>query len=1198
MFYTLTQSARHLGRLQLITFSLALALSSYLSTAQNAICDTNTQAGENLIINGGFEDGDTNFTLPGYLSWNASGNQPWSKPNQYWVHNDAHDFNKSFGGHPQTGTKFLMVDGECENNDIVWEQYLEVKANTRYFFSTGICSIRLGSPAELTFQINGENLSQPIQAPADTGVWVNFVDSSWISPVTGIVPIRIVNLQTNGCNSGNDFGLDNVNFAAGCLFGSPGETPNLGEDLDLCGINAPINLSTTVDGGSNIYTYNWSTGDTTETVDITEPGTYALCMSTNGSCEKSDVIVISESVSLNLAGYSEAICPKEPLTISANIAGGVTPTSYEWYINDSLITHSGNSYTSSFVENATIKVIANLPENTCGGDNTLIDSVEVVINSPEIPTTSLTSSNDTICAHAGVSFLLDASLPAKINQFEWYIDTESQNALSSDFTTTLDSTSWIFTKTTYSNLICTSDTVLHDSVQVVVNSPEIPTTSLTASNDTICANTEVSLSIDASPPNRLDQFEWYIDTDLQIDTTTDLTTTLGTSSWIFVNTSYRNLVCTSDIEIRDSVQVIVKATEIPTSTLMFSSDTICANTNVSLSLNATLPLRVNQYQWYIDTVLQVDTTTDFNATLDTSSWIFVNTSFGNLTCASDTVLRDSIRIEVVALQSPSITIDVLNNNLCEGNNEMTFFITDTHNPGDTPIYQWFLNGNLIENEQLDTLRLLVQKEDTITASLNSSLSCINQPVNSNPIVATIFALNELTLSLTPSKPTYCRGESALLTASTNSTGEYIWYINGELSNNSDSILIGDGYVNDDSISVIFISDDQCLLQAADTANITLTVKEVDFNLVELNSGAWCDGKDEGFEANNITNGGTSPHFSWFVNGVLQNNSSNTYSSQSWDEGDQVMVIMTSSLVECPLRDTATAIIEKVNTPKEIGLLAKDTSWCSSSEFLYSYYSAPLSTSEVHWTLDGAPIELTSNPFLYDENLIGSYSLIGTISDTSYCIKDSFVSDTAKISFIQTPIAEAGPNQVVLASSEIELDGSGSTENDVTYLWTPVGDIPVEILNSNELATSVTIEHEIDPTDFFLTDSKSLELHLTSTPTMTEISIQIKVTNGVCSSVDTTVILLDYNVFGVFPNAFSPNGDGDNDVFEIDYLDFFPDFKLEIYNRWGSLIYTQTEPNSFWDGQKEGIDMPVATYYYIFNPGNEGNELKGSLSLMR
>jgi gliding motility-associated-like protein len=71
-----------------------------------------------------------------------------------------------------------------------------------------------------------------------------------------------------------------------------------------------------------------------------------------------------------------------------------------------------------------------------------------------------------------------------------------------------------------------------------------------------------------------------------------------------------------------------------------------------------------------------------------------------------------------------------------------------------------------------------------------------------------------------------------------------------------------------------------------------------------------------------------------------------------------------------------------------------------------------------------------------------------------------------------------------------------------------------------------------------------------------------------------------------PNLFSPNDDGRSDVFEIDGLVDFPNFKLNIFDRWGSELYTYTNNGSlspiWWDGTNNGKPVVEAVYFYTLD----------------
>jgi gliding motility-associated-like protein len=85
-----------------------------------------------------------------------------------------------------------------------------------------------------------------------------------------------------------------------------------------------------------------------------------------------------------------------------------------------------------------------------------------------------------------------------------------------------------------------------------------------------------------------------------------------------------------------------------------------------------------------------------------------------------------------------------------------------------------------------------------------------------------------------------------------------------------------------------------------------------------------------------------------------------------------------------------------------------------------------------------------------------------------------------------------------------------------------------------------------------------------------------------------------------PNAFSPNKDGMNDTWEIQYLESYPGCTVEVYNRFGQIVFRSAGYNSSrpWDGTLNGKPLPVGTYYWIINLKNGRNQMNGSVTIMR
>ncbi|MEN9907041.1 MAG: hypothetical protein RLZZ540_182 [Bacteroidota bacterium] len=97
-----------------------------------------------------------------------------------------------------------------------------------------------------------------------------------------------------------------------------------------------------------------------------------------------------------------------------------------------------------------------------------------------------------------------------------------------------------------------------------------------------------------------------------------------------------------------------------------------------------------------------------------------------------------------------------------------------------------------------------------------------------------------------------------------------------------------------------------------------------------------------------------------------------------------------------------------------------------------------------------------------------------------------------------------------------------------------------------------------------------------------------------------------NCYVFIPDGFSPNGDNVNDTFRIPKIEFiYPDFSLEIFNRYGNILFKGNRDKPEWDGKnsdyKIGIDgiAPNGVYFYVlqFNKGNK-KPTQGRLYLNR
>jgi gliding motility-associated-like protein len=84
---------------------------------------------------------------------------------------------------------------------------------------------------------------------------------------------------------------------------------------------------------------------------------------------------------------------------------------------------------------------------------------------------------------------------------------------------------------------------------------------------------------------------------------------------------------------------------------------------------------------------------------------------------------------------------------------------------------------------------------------------------------------------------------------------------------------------------------------------------------------------------------------------------------------------------------------------------------------------------------------------------------------------------------------------------------------------------------------------------------------------------------------------------VIPSAFTPNGDGVNDKWEIRNIELYPGAYIHVFNRWGQEVYFGRPDSEPWDGKFNGKALPVGAYMYVINPNNDSAEYKGTISII-
>lgn len=194
---------------------------------------------------------------------------------------------------------------------------------------------------------------------------------------------------------------------------------------------------------------------------------------------------------------------------------------------------------------------------------------------------------------------------------------------------------------------------------------------------------------------------------------------------------------------------------------------------------------------------------------------------------------------------------------------------------------------------------------------------------------------------------------------------------------------------------------------------------------------------------------------------------------------------------------------------------------------------------------------------------GTHTIQYTYTATNGCTSNA----AQDIVVYAQPTVNAGPDKTLLQGGFIVLDGRGSGNN-IVYLWTP---------NININDTKIPAP-QVSP--------------------ITDVTYQLTVTS-VDKCVSSDLVFIKVLKTPVIPNAFSPNGDGINDKWIIQYLNSYPGVDVSIFNRYGQLVFHSTGYSIEWDGTYNGKTLPVATYYYVIDRKIAGTKkLTGRITILR
>ena len=319
------------------------------------------------------------------------------------------------------------------------------------------------------------------------------------------------------------------------------------------------------------------------------------------------------------------------------------------------------------------------------------------------------------------------------------------------------------------------------------------------------------------------------------------------------------------------------------------------------------------------------------------------------------------------------------------------------------------------------------------------------------------------------------------------------------------------------------------------------------------------------------NAGPAPTYQWSINGVVVATSA-TYTSTTLANGDQVQVVLTPSPGFCTGgTTTATTTVRLVPEPAPtlaISLLTALPACAGDGSMFGIDQTANAGTNpQYQWRIDGVDVPGATGTTFTSTTLRNNQSVTLLLRTTTACARPISATSNAVVVPISLPaVVSAGPDKTIMEGESVLLNGQ--ITGNYPAVWTPA-------------QTLTFVNGDL--------------LHPQAAPLITTI-YTLSAGAGYCAAQSSMTVTVTPRVR--IPNAFTPNGDGNDDTWQLDNAEAYPNNYVLVFNRWGNKIFETAgyRRGNEWNGTINGQAAPLGTYYYLIRLGN-GKSYTGPLTIV-
>jgi hypothetical protein len=651
------------------------------------------------------------------------------------------------------------------------------------------------------------------------------------------------------------------------------------------------------------------------------------CQSTGVAISVTVTANVTPSVSIVAAPVSP-ICSGTSVTFTATPTNGGATPSYQWKKNGSNVGSNSTTYTDAALANGDQISVVMTTSLTCVTSATATSStITMTVNTPVVPSVSIVAAPvSPICSGTNVTFTATPTNGGATPSYQWKKNGSNVGSNSATYSDAAlvngDQISVVMT----TSLTCvTTPTATSNTITMTVTTPVTPSVSIvSAPVSPICSGTSVTFTATPTNGGATPSYQWTKNgSNVGSNSTTYTDAALANGDQIAVVMTTSLTCVTSPTGTSNTITMTVTTPVTPSVSIVSAPvSPICSGTSVTFTATPTNGGATPSYQWTKNgSNVGSNSATYTDATLANGDQVAVVMTT-SLTCVTTpTATSSTITMTVTAPVTPSVSISANPGvAICSGIS-VTFTATPT-NGGATPTYQWKKNGSNVGSNSTTYTDAALANGDQVSVVLTTSLTCVTSATATS---------NTLTMAVTPSvTPTVsiaaapgasiCSGVSVTFTATPTNGGttpSYQWVKNGSNVGSNSSTYTDATLANGDQVSVIMTSNAACTTTPTASSNtITMTVNTPVTPSVSIspNPGSTiCSGTSVMFTAT-PTNGGATPSYQWKKNGSNVGSNSATYTDASLANGDQITVVMTTSLT-CVTSPTATssAVTMTVNT---------------------------------------------------------------------------------------------------------------------------------------------------------------------------------------------------------------------------------------------------------------------------------------------